>query len=97
MMYEDLGIESDLEVVEEIENEEELIAFSGQVSEISQAVVSGDTIYYFMINGEVYKANINLHDDLPFVNEGTVIDGFADEANNIEEITTIERNTSLEE
>lgn len=97
MMYEDLGIESDLEVVEEIENEEELIAFSGQVSEISQAVVSGDTIYYFMINGEVFKANINLHDDLPFVNEGTVIDGFADEANNIEEITTIERNTSLEE
>ena len=97
MMYEDLGIESDLEVVEEIENEEELIAFSGQVSEISQAVVSGDTIYYFMINGEVFKANINLHDDLPFVNEGTAIDGFADEANNIEEITTIERNTSLEE
>lgn len=89
-LYADLGIETDLEIVDEIEEEEELIEFAAQVSEISQAVVSGDTIYYFMMNGEVYKANIHLHDSLPFVEVGTTLEGLSDESNNIEEITNIQ-------
>lgn len=88
-MYVDQGIETDTEIVEEIEDEEDLTEFSGQVSQISQAVVSGDTVYYFMMNGEVYKANIHLHDDLPFVKVGTTLEGLIDDENNIEEITTI--------
>ena len=89
-LYADLGIDTDLEVVEEIEDEEELVVFRGQISQISQAVVSGDTVYYFMLNGEVYKANIHLHDNLPFVEVGTILEGTADDANNIEEITAIQ-------
>ncbi len=96
-LYSDLGIETDLEVVEEIEDTEDLIAFSGQVSQISEAVIAGDTVYYFMMNGEVFKASIHLHDSLPFVEEGTTLEGLADEENNIEEITTIEESSSVEE
>lgn len=89
-LYMDLGIETDAEIIEEIDEEEELIAFSGQVDQISQAVVSGDTVYYFMLNGEIYKANINLHDELPFVKVGTTLEGLADAENNIEDMTEIE-------
>ena len=96
-LYSDLGIETDLEVVEEIEDTEDLIAFSGQVSQISEAVIAGDTVYYFMMNGEVFKASIHLHDSLPFVEEGTTLEGLADEENNIEEITTIEESNAVEE
>lgn len=96
-LYIDLGIETESEVVEEIDEEEEWIAFSGQVDQISEAVVSGDTVYYFMINGEVYKANIHLNDQLPFIEEGTTLEGLADEAKNIEEITNIQETTQIEE
>lgn len=96
-LYGDLGIESDDVQVDEIEDEEEVIEFSGQVDQISQAVVSGDTIYYFMMNGEVYKANIHLHDQLPFVEVGTTLEGVADEENNVEEITGLEEEEETEE
>lgn len=96
-MYVDQGIETDIEIVEEIEDEEDLTEFTGQVSQISQAVVSGDTVYYFMMNGEVYKANIHLHDELPFVEVGTTLEGLIDEANNIEEITNIQEVEETEE
>lgn len=96
-LYTDLGIETSEEPVEEIENEEELNEFTGQVEQISQAVVSGDTVYYFLLNGEVYKANIHLHDELPFVETGTTLEGFADEENNIEEITGLEESEETEE
>lgn len=96
-LYSDLGIKTDLEVVEEIEDAEDLITFSGQVSQISEAVIAGDTVYYFMMNGEIFKASVHLHDALPFVEEGTTLEGLADEENNIEEITTIEESSSVEE
>ncbi|WP_051258460.1 hypothetical protein [Atopococcus tabaci] len=54
---------------------------TGQVENISQAVVSGNTIYYFMIDGSVYKADINLHDGLPFVEVGSDISGEVNENN----------------
>ena len=61
--------------------EENVIEVSGQVENISQAVVSGNTIYYFMIDGSIYKADIELHDGLPFVEEGQVVEGEANEKN----------------
>ncbi|SFC45548.1 hypothetical protein SAMN04488102_10749 [Alkalibacterium subtropicum] len=61
--------------------DENLSEVSGQVENISQAVVSGNTLYYFMIDGSIYKADITLHDALPFVEEGQVIEGEANEDN----------------
>lgn len=95
-LYADLGIDSEEVDIEEIEDEEEVVEFSGQVDQISQAVVSGDTVYYFMLDGEIYKANISLHDQLPFVEEGTTLEGIADEAYNVEEITSIEGQEATE-
>lgn len=95
-LYADLGIDSEEVDIEEIEGEEEVVEFSGQVDQISQAVVSGDTVYYFMLDGEIYKANISLHDQLPFVEEGTTLEGIADEAYNVEEITSIEGQEATE-
>ncbi|MDZ7835561.1 MAG: hypothetical protein U5K84_09910 [Alkalibacterium sp.] len=61
--------------------DENVTEVSGQVENISQAVVSGNTIYYFMIDGSIYKADIELHDGLPFVEEGQVVEGEANENN----------------
>ncbi|OJF97012.1 hypothetical protein [Alkalibacterium sp. 20] len=66
--------------IEEVD-EEILKQISGEVENISQAVVSGNTIYYFMIDGSIYKADITLNDALPFVEEGQVIEGEATEEN----------------
>lgn len=67
------------EIVEVVD--ENLNEVSGQVENISQAVVSGNTIYYFMIDGSIYKADITLDDALPFIEEGQVIEGEANEDN----------------
>lgn len=72
---ENTGKPTDPVAAEEIETEEDLKAISGDVENISQAVVSGNTVYYFMIDGTVYKADISLHDQLPFVEPGTTIEG----------------------
>jgi len=67
--------------IEEVATEEELREVTGTVENIQQAVVAGDTIYYFLIDGSVYKANINLHDRLPFVETGDEIDGQVNDTN----------------
>ena len=67
--------------VEEVTTEEELLDITGTVENIEQAVVAGDTIYYFMIDGSVFKANIHLHDNLPFVEPGDEIKGQVNESN----------------
>ncbi|MCC5895542.1 MAG: hypothetical protein JJU16_08800 [Alkalibacterium sp.] len=58
-----------------------LTLVSGQVDNISQAVVSGNTIYYFMIDGSIYKADVTLDDTLPFVEEGQVVEGEVNDEN----------------
>lgn len=69
------------EEVEEVTTEEELTDLTGTVENIEQAVVAGDTIYYFMIDGSVFKANIHLHDNLPFVEAGDEVEGQVNESN----------------
>lgn len=65
-----------------VEMDEEALTFiEGQVENISQAVVSGNTIYYFMIDGSIYKADITLHDSLPFVEEGQAVEGEVNDDN----------------
>lgn len=79
---------SDTEI-KELETEEELTAVTGAVEEISQAVQSGNTVYYFMINGEIYKADIALSDRLPFVEAGNIIEGEANSSNEFKTIHNI--------
>ena len=77
---------TDTEEVEEVKTEEELQEITGTVENIEQAVVAGDTIYYFMIDGSVFKANINLDDNLPFVETGDDIEGEVNETNDFKVI-----------
>lgn len=62
-------------VVEEIDDDEELYAIVGSVDAVSEAVVAGNTVYYIMMDGEIYKADVSLHDALPFLAEGQRIEG----------------------
>src|SRR5699024_7377638 len=73
--------------IEEIETEEELTLISGQVEDVSQAVLAGDTVYYFMIDGSIYKASIELSDQLPFVDLGTELEGEVNQDNVFRSIT----------
>lgn len=76
------GAEADDSIeIEEIETEEELTVISGQVENISQAVVAGDTMYYFMIDGTIYKASIELSDHLPFVDIDDELEGEVNQDN----------------
>lgn len=91
----DKEIIQDPEVIEGEENatepipevtDDELNEIAGSVENISSAVVSGDTIYYFLIDGSVYKANITLNDNLPFVQTDDQITGEVTENNEFRSI-----------
>ena len=45
---------------------------TAKVSDISSAVVNGNTCYYIMLEGEdkIFIADIGLNDALPFINKG---------------------------
>lgn len=58
---------------ESLETEEDLQAFSGQIDRIQAVVVDGNTVYYFMMGGQVYQADIGLNKNLPFVEAGQTI------------------------
>lgn len=51
-------------------DESSLETITGQVENIQATVVDGNSIYYFMVDGQVYRADISLSDRLPFVEEG---------------------------
>lgn len=50
--------------------EENLQEIQGQIENIQAVVVEGNTVYYMMIDGKVYQADISLHEKLPFINSG---------------------------
>lgn len=60
-------------------NEEDLENITGQIQSIEAVVVEGDTVYYFMMDGQVYHAPVMLNQYLPFVESGDAIDLQLDE------------------
>lgn len=66
-------------IVDDVETDEELTELTGRVEEIAQVVVEGNTVYYFMIDGTIYKADISLSDLLPFVGVGSEVQGAVNE------------------
>lgn len=72
--------------VDEIETEEELATINGQIEEIQAVVVEGNTIYYFMVDGSIYRANINLSEQLPFVEAGQEVQFLSTEDGVVREI-----------
>lgn len=54
---------------------EDIVKVSGTISSLANVVVNGDTVFYFTIDGGqvVYKANISVYDQLPFLKVGDVV------------------------
>ncbi|MBG9983089.1 hypothetical protein HZY86_08340 [Aerococcaceae bacterium DSM 111020] len=48
----------------------DLEEIEGRIEEIQAVVADGETVYYFMIDGTVYQADLALNDYLPFVESG---------------------------
>ena len=69
-----LGIEADENDIGETES------ISGEISDIASAVKDGNTLYYILVGGEIYTANISVSDILPFLKAGdkVVFDANAD-------------------
>lgn len=53
--------------------EEDIQTIQGQIDQIQAVVVDGNTVYYMMVDGKIYQANISLHHQLPFAQEGDAI------------------------
>ena len=75
--------------VTEVSNEEVLKDIQGQVENIQAVVVDGNSVYYFMIDGDIYQADIHLSRELPFMKEGQMIEFKANEQGQIKEIKQI--------
>ena len=61
-----------IEVPENGDNAE-TVSVSGIVENIATTVVNGNSVYYIMISGNVYKADISVSDLLPFIKIGDSI------------------------
>ena len=56
--------------VPETGDDAETVSVSGIVENIATTVVNGNSVYYIMISGVVYKADISVSDLLPFIKTG---------------------------
>lgn len=56
--------------IDQVEELESLDRVVGQVDNIQAVVKDGNTVYYFMIDGTIYQAPIQLNDGLPFLQYG---------------------------
>ena len=72
--------------IEEIETEDDLNEFTGEVDAVQAVDVEGNTVYYFTFDGTVYKADISLNDHLPFLEVGTEVYFTATESGEVREI-----------
>ncbi len=75
--------------VDDNEDEDELTEKTGVIEAIQAAVVGGNSVYYIMIDGTVYTAQISVSDLLPFLKTGDTVT-FKFSAKKITTITKIE-------
>lgn len=47
---------------------------TGVIQDIKPIVINGNTIYYLLMNGQVYRAAASLNERLPFTNAGTTVE-----------------------
>lgn len=74
----------------------EMPTVTGTVTGVATAVVSGNTVYYIEIDGEIYRADIALSDRLPFLKYGDQMTFKADESKKITELIGINLPTEEE-
>lgn len=52
----------------------DLQELSGSLDDIQAVVADGQTVYYFMVDGQVYQAPLKLNERLPFLTSGDSVD-----------------------
>lgn len=60
--------------IEDLPAEEDLETLKGAVDEIQAVVQDGNTVYYFMLDGKVYRARLSLNEALPFLKAGDQVE-----------------------
>lgn len=59
----------------------------GVVADLKSAVISGDTVYFFKVDGKIYKAKASLSDELPYLENGRSLEGQVGKDNYFRSIT----------
>lgn len=72
--------------VENLPSLDELETKVGEVESVEAVVVDGNTVYYFLVDGQVYRAPIALNEALPFVEAGDDVQFKAYEDGLVQEI-----------
>ena len=42
-------------------------SIKGVVADLKSAVIKGDTVYFFKVDGKIYKVKASVSDDLPYL------------------------------
>ena len=50
-------------------------SIKGVVADLKSAVIKGDTIYFFKVNGKIYKVKASVSDELPYLENGKSFEG----------------------
>ena len=58
----------------ELDNET-VESIKGVVSDLKSAVIKGDTVYFFKVDGKIYKVKASVSDDLPYLENGQSFEG----------------------
>lgn len=77
----------EVEVQEPVDSTE----ISGTVASLASAVVSGNTCYYFTLEGDshVYTAFVDVHEKLPFMQPGTKLSFSYSESDTVRQVTEV--------
>lgn len=79
---------------EEIEALSDLKMLEGKIEDIQATVVEGQTVYYFMVDGTIYKAPISLSDQLPFIKQNDSIQFSVNDKLEVKEIELKKKSSS---
>ncbi|MGY4075933.1 hypothetical protein ACW5ZI_03495 [Streptococcus pneumoniae] len=50
-------------------------SINGVVADLKSAVIKGDTVYFFKVDGKIYKVKASVSDDLPYLENGKTFEG----------------------
>ncbi|MDG9598570.1 hypothetical protein OLH03_10165, partial [Streptococcus pneumoniae] len=50
-------------------------SIKGVVADLKSAVIKGDTVYFFKVDGKIYKVKASVSDDLPYLENGRTFEG----------------------
>lgn len=78
---------NDIEI-QDVETDVEMI--EGEIDQIQSVVVDGNSVYYFTVDGQVYRANIKISENLPFIENGEAVEFETTKDGEVQQIQLVE-------